>query len=97
MVPTGIIDSMSVRGLADYFYDLFDRTAGDLNFDTVYTKARCLEIAEMTMGIRRLARERKILLFSHYYTRPEIQKTCHFVGDSLGLGLKAHDLIISQN
>ena len=96
MVPTGIIDSMSVWGLAGYFYDLFNRTADDLNLDTVYTKARCLEIAEMTMGIRRLARERKILLFSHYYTRPEIQKTCHFVGDSLGLGLKAHDLI-SQN
>jgi len=91
------IDEMSVRELVQYWYELFNRTALDLNLDTQYTMERCLEFTEMGIGTRRIAREKKILLLAHYYMRPEIQKTCHFVGDSLGLGLKTLELIGNQS
>ena len=91
------IDEMSVQKLARYWYELFQETALDLNLDTQYTIADCEKLAEMGIEIRRLAREKKLLLLAHYYMRPEIQKTCHFVGDSLGLGLKAQELITNQS
>lgn len=87
------MDKMSVKELAQNWYELFQRIALDLNLDTQYTQANCTELAEIGIGIRRIALEKKLLLLAHYYMRPEIQKTCHFVGDSLGLGLKAQELI----
>lgn len=91
------IDEMSVRELAEYWYVLFNRTVLDLNLNVQYTKAYCLDLAEMATEIRRIASERNLLLLDHYYVRPEIQKTCHFVGDSLGLGLKAQELVQNQS
>lgn len=91
------IDEMSVKELAQYWYELFNRTALDLGLGIDYNKATCTELAEIGAGTRRLAREKNLLLLAHYYTRPEIQKICHFVGDSFGLGLKAQELIRDQS
>ncbi|MDP3696671.1 MAG: quinolinate synthase NadA [Candidatus Taylorbacteria bacterium] len=91
------IDEMSVQELAEYWYELFNRTALDLNLNTDYTRAGCTELAEIAIATRRHAYEKKLLLLAHYYMRPEIQKTCHFVGDSLGLGLKTQELIQNQS
>lgn len=91
------IDEMGTQELSRDWYELFQRTAMDLNLDTKYTRADCAELAEISIGTRRIAHEKKLLLLAHYYMRPEIQKTCHFVGDSLGLGLRAQELIKSQS
>ena len=39
--------------------------------------------------IRNLAREKKAVIFAHYYTRPEIQECADFIGDSLALAQQA--------
>ena len=39
--------------------------------------------------IRDLAREKKAVIFAHYYTRPEIQECADFIGDSLALAQQA--------
>ena len=39
--------------------------------------------------IKRLAREKKAVIFAHYYTRPEIQECADFIGDSLALAQQA--------
>lgn len=95
-ISPDIADHYNVRELAGYLHDLFNHAAADLNLSPVYTEARCREIAELTIGIRRLAKERNLLLFAHYYMRPEIQIAVNFVGDSLGLGLKARDVILGN-
>lgn len=91
------IDEMTIQELAQDWYELFQRTALDLNLDTHYTREDCTKLAEIGIEVRRIAREKKLMLIAHYYMRPEIQKTCHFVGDSLGLGLKAQELIKNQS
>ena len=39
--------------------------------------------------IKSLAREKKAVIFAHYYTRPEIQEIADFIGDSLALAQQA--------
>ena len=39
--------------------------------------------------IKSLAREKKAIIFAHYYTRPEIQECADFIGDSLALAQQA--------
>ena len=39
--------------------------------------------------IKSLAREKKAIIFAHYYTRPEIQEIADFIGDSLALAQQA--------
>lgn len=39
--------------------------------------------------IRNLAREKNVIIFAHYYTRPEIQEIADFIGDSLALAQQA--------
>lgn len=90
------IDRMSVRQLAEHWYELFNRTAQDLYPAGHYTKENCFRLAEMGLALRQLAREKNLLFLAHYYMRPEIQKVSHFVGDSLGLGLKAKALTTNR-
>ena len=44
---------------------------------------------ELKKKIRELAREKKAVIFAHYYTRPEIQEIADFIGDSLALAQEA--------
>ena len=39
--------------------------------------------------IKSLAKEKKAIIFAHYYTRPEIQECADFIGDSLALAQQA--------
>jgi len=39
--------------------------------------------------IRNLAREKNVIIFAHYYTRPDIQEIADFIGDSLALAQQA--------
>lgn len=39
--------------------------------------------------IKSLVREKKAVIFAHYYTRPEIQECADFIGDSLALAQQA--------
>lgn len=44
---------------------------------------------DLKQKIRELAREKKAVIFAHYYTRPEIQDIADFIGDSLALAQQA--------
>ena len=39
--------------------------------------------------IKSLAKEKNVVIFAHYYTRPEIQEIADFIGDSLALAQQA--------
>ncbi|MBI5732412.1 quinolinate synthase NadA [Candidatus Jorgensenbacteria bacterium] len=75
------------------FRDLFPRYATDLYPTVNYSEELCDTLERIRGEIRLLARERHALILAHYYERPEIQETADFVGDSLGLGLKARELL----
>jgi len=87
-----------VRKLALESFDNYNRFAIDLfSWDHSrpfgYTWNDCVEMAENRFEYRRLAEIKGEILLAHYYQRPEIQDEANFVGDSLGLGLKARDLL----
>ena len=44
---------------------------------------------ELKREIRQLCRDKQAVILAHYYTRPEIQDTADFIGDSLALARKA--------
>lgn len=46
-------------------------------------------IQELSLEIKRLKQERKVIILSHVYQRPEVQDVADFVGDSLGLSQQA--------
>lgn len=46
---------------------------------------------EIVAQIGELKRERNAVLLGHYYTHPEVQDVCDYVGDSLGLSRQAAD------
>lgn len=48
-----------------------------------------LKNKEYIDNIKRLAKAKNAVIFAHYYTRPEIQETADFIGDSLALAQQA--------
>lgn len=84
---------MTVNERSRDWYEKFNRFAADLYPEADYSFPRCQVLAEMGEAVRRLAEEKGELLLGHYYQRPEVQEVCDFVGDSLGLGLKAKEIL----
>lgn len=77
---------MTARTLASDWYEKFSRHAEDL-YPGRYTKEKCLELAEMALAIKQLAKQKKSTIVAHNYLYPEFHEIANFIGDSLGLSL----------
>lgn len=82
--------TMSARGLASRWYELFSRHAEDL-YPGRYTQEKCLELAELAFEIIDLAREKHSTIVAHNYLYPEFHEIADKVGDSLGLSFYVKD------
>ena len=82
--------TMSARGLASRWYELFSRHAEDL-YPGRYTREKCLELAELALEIIDLAREKHSTIVAHNYLYPEFHEIADKVGDSLGLSFYVRD------
>lgn len=82
--------TMSARGLASRWYELFSRHAEDL-YPGRYTQEKCLELAELAFEIIDLAREKHSTIVAHNYLYPEFHEIADKVGDSLGLSFYVRD------
>lgn len=86
---------MTVRQLADLRYGQFSKDAADLYPDVRYSPEYCYELAELEHDLYARDPEGNTIIAAHYYQRPEIQEVAKvrgFVGDSLGIALKACNL-----
>lgn len=81
---------MEAQRLAAEWYDRFSRYAADL-YPGRYTQARCLQLAEQAVEIRRLAAEKRSTIVAHNYLYPEFHELADQVGDSLGLSFYVRD------
>lgn len=72
--------------LAQKWYELFSRYAEDL-YPGRYTKEKCLELAELGLKIKELAKQKQSLIVAHNYLYPEFHEIADMVGDSLALSL----------
>jgi quinolinate synthase len=82
--------TLSVKALAEKWYEKFSRFAEDL-YPGRYTKERCLELAEMAQEILHLAEEKGSTIVAHNYLYPEFHEIAEKVGDSLGLSFYVRD------
>lgn len=48
-------------------------------------------MSQLQQDIRQLCQEKNAIIMAHYYTRPEIQDTADFIGDSLALARRAEE------
>lgn len=71
-------------GLTAKWYIDFNRFAGDL-YPGRYTYPFCQDLAELSMEIDYLRREKHSTTLVHYYQRPEFHEIAHKLGDSLAL------------
>jgi quinolinate synthase len=81
---------MDAQRLAADWYDRFSRYAADL-YPGRYTQAKCLQLAEQAVEIRRLAAEKHSTIVAHNYLYPEFHELADKVGDSLGLSFYVRD------
>src|ERR1051325_3941637 len=86
MFPTNEEKHMNTTGLADRWYELFNRYAADL-YPGRYTAERCRDLAEMAGEIRALAAQKGSKIAVHNYLLPEFHEISDYVGDSLGLAI----------
>ncbi|MBI2057949.1 MAG: quinolinate synthase NadA [Candidatus Yanofskybacteria bacterium] len=70
--------------LAAQYYEDFNRFAGDL-YPNRYSPIFCLQLAEQTLEIKRLAQEKNSKIVVHYYPPPEFHEIADKLGDSLAL------------
>lgn len=76
--------------LGRQWHGLFSLRAEDL-YPGRYTLPYCVELAEESIEIRRLAKEKGSTIVAHNYLYPEFHETADKVGDSLGLSLYVRD------
>ncbi|MBI2109219.1 MAG: quinolinate synthase NadA [Parcubacteria group bacterium] len=76
----------TVVKLAQTWYELFNRHAGDL-YPERYTEEKCRELAEQAIEIKARAHEKGSMIVAHNYLYPEFHEIADMVGDSLGLSL----------
>jgi len=82
---------MEARQLANDWYELFSRHAADL-YPGRYGRAKCVELAELAVEARALARDKSSTIVAHNYVLPELHELADQVGDSLGLGFYVRDI-----
>ncbi|MBI4084547.1 MAG: quinolinate synthase NadA [Candidatus Levybacteria bacterium] len=77
---------MTAQSIAHDWYEKFSRFAEDL-YPGRYSKQKCLELAEMSLAIKELAKKKRSTIVAHNYLYPEFHEIADFIGDSLGLSL----------
>jgi len=77
---------MTARNVANNWYEKFSRFAEDL-YPGRYSQQKCLELAEMSIAIKELAKKKSSTIVAHNYLYPEFHEIADFIGDSLGLSL----------
>lgn len=81
---------MTAIALAQKWYELFNRHAGDL-YPGRYTHPKCVELAEVAEEILRYKQEKGSTIVAHNYLYPEFHEIADKVGDSLGLSFYVRD------
>lgn len=89
------IQYLSPEALGAYWYELFTKFAEDL-YPQRYTYQKCLELAELAIEIKKLAKEKESEIVVHNYLFPEFhelarQFSSRNIGDSLGLAFYIRD------
>lgn len=76
---------MDARTLATWWHLLFNKIAYDLYPGRYENFSHVLELAEISIEVSRLSKEKNSLILAHYYLPPEFHELAHHLGDSLAL------------